>query len=57
VECAWLKDKYGLSWQVVPTVMDEMMLDKDEQRRDRVMRTTLKMKKLDVAELERAYRG
>jgi hypothetical protein len=37
--------------------MDEMMLDKDEQRRDRVMRTTLKMKKLDVAELERAYRG
>ena len=56
VECGWLKDKYGLSWQIVPTVLIEMLQDKDAERSQRVMRAMLQMKKLDIARLEAAYR-
>jgi predicted 3-demethylubiquinone-9 3-methyltransferase (glyoxalase superfamily) len=57
VECGWLKDKFGLSWQVVPTIMIEMLKDRDTQKAQRAMAAMLKMKKLDIAELERAYQG
>ena len=53
--CGWLKDRFGLSWQVVPTVLSEMLQDKDAQKAKRVMSAMLKMKKLDIAELKRAY--
>jgi predicted 3-demethylubiquinone-9 3-methyltransferase (glyoxalase superfamily) len=56
-QCGWLKDKYGLSWQVVPTVLIEMMSDPDREKSDRAMEAMLKMKKLDIAELERAFEG
>lgn len=56
-QCGWLKDKYGLSWQIVPTAMDEMMQDKDEQKIARVTEAFLKMKKFDLAELKKAYEG
>ena len=55
VECGWLKDKYGLSWQIVPTVFSEMLQDKDAERSQRVMKAVLQMKKLDIARLEQAY--
>lgn len=55
--CGWLKDKYGLSWQVVPTQMNEWMLDKDQAKADRVMEAMLQMRKLDIATLEKAYEG
>ena len=55
-QCGWVKDKYGLSWQIVPTVLLEMMQDEDAGRKERVMRAMLQMKKLDVAGLEAAYR-
>jgi len=54
-QCGWLKDKYGLSWQIVPTVMDKMMQDQDPERLDRVIQAFLKMKKFDLAALQRAY--
>ena len=56
-QCGWLKDKYGLSWQVVPTDMDQMMQDQDPERAARVTRAFLKMKKFDLAALRRAYEG
>ena len=56
VQCGWLKDKYGLSWQIVPTVLIEMLQDKDSERSQRVMKAMLQMKKLDIARLEEAYR-
>ena len=56
VECGWLKDKYGVSWQIVPTVLIEMLQDKDAERSQRVMKAMLQMKKLDIARLEDAYR-
>jgi predicted 3-demethylubiquinone-9 3-methyltransferase (glyoxalase superfamily) len=55
VECGWLKDKYGLSWQIVPTMLPEMLNDPDPERARRVMEAVLKMKKLDIAALKRAY--
>jgi len=54
-QCGWLKDKYGLSWQIVPAVMNEMMKDKDEKRLARVTDTFLRMKKFDIAKLKEAY--
>lgn len=54
-QCGWLKDKFGLSWQIVPSVMDKMMADKDEKKRARVTEAFLKMKKFDIAELKKAY--
>jgi predicted 3-demethylubiquinone-9 3-methyltransferase (glyoxalase superfamily) len=56
-QCGWLKDKYGLSWQIVPTAMDEMLKDKDEKKIARVTEVFLKMKKFDLAELQKAYEG
>jgi len=56
-QCGWLKDKYGLSWQIVPTVMDEMFKGKDEQKLARLTAAFLKMKKFDIASLKRAYEG
>ena len=55
--CGWLKDKYGLSWQVVPTGMEEMLKDKNAARRERVMAAVLQMKKLDIKQLKQAYEG
>jgi predicted 3-demethylubiquinone-9 3-methyltransferase (glyoxalase superfamily) len=56
-QCGWLKDKYGVSWQVVPNMLAAMMQDPDPARSGRVMEAVLKMKKLDIAELELAYAG
>jgi predicted 3-demethylubiquinone-9 3-methyltransferase (glyoxalase superfamily) len=56
VECGWLKDKYGVSWQIVPIVLIEMLRDKDAEKSQRVMKAMLQMKKLDIARLEEAYR-
>lgn len=57
VQCGWLKDKYGLSWQVVPTAMAKMMSDSDPEKSKRVMEAMLKMKKLDIKTLKEAYEG
>lgn len=56
-QCGWIKDKYGVSWQIVPTAMDEMLEDSDSERAARVTKAFLKMKKFDLAELQRAYDG
>jgi predicted 3-demethylubiquinone-9 3-methyltransferase (glyoxalase superfamily) len=56
-QCGWLKDKYGLSWQVVPRMMRDMFKDKDEQAVARVTEAFLKMKKFDIAALEQARKG
>ena len=56
-QCGWLKDKYGLSWQIVPTVMEEMLKDKDIERLARVTEAFLKMKKFDINVLKKAYYG
>lgn len=54
-QCAWLKDKFGLSWQIVPTVLGEMLSDPDPEKSKRVMEAMMKMKKIDIAKLEKAY--
>lgn len=54
-QCGWLKDKYGLSWQIVPAVMDEMMQEKDPDKLARVIKAFLQMKKFDIAVLQQAY--
>jgi predicted 3-demethylubiquinone-9 3-methyltransferase (glyoxalase superfamily) len=53
--CGWLKDRYGLSWQIIPTALGEMMQDKDPEKARRVMEAMLRMNKIDIAELRRAY--
>jgi predicted 3-demethylubiquinone-9 3-methyltransferase (glyoxalase superfamily) len=55
--CGWLKDRFGLSWQVIPTALTEMMQDKDPARARRVVDAMLKMGKIDIAGLRRAYDG
>ena len=55
--CGWLKDKFGLSWQVVPTVLPEMLQDPNAGRADRAMKAMLQMRKLDIAALQRARNG
>lgn len=55
--CGWLKDKFGLSWQIVPRQLTEMLADKDPERANRVMAAMLKMRKIEVSELEKAYEG
>ena len=55
--CGWLKDKYGLSWQIVPTALGEMMKDKDAAKVERVMAALLQMTKLDIQELKDAFNG
>jgi predicted 3-demethylubiquinone-9 3-methyltransferase (glyoxalase superfamily) len=54
VQCGWLKDKYGLSWQIVPTVLGELVSDKDAPKSQRVMQAMLKMVKLDIKKLKQA---
>ncbi len=56
-QCGWLKDKYGVSWQIVPTIMNEMLESGDREKIDRVTRAFLKMKKFNIEELKRAYEG
>lgn len=56
-QCGWLKDKYGLSWQITPRALIEMIGDKDPQKAQRVMGAMLQMKKIDTATLQRAYYG
>jgi len=55
--CGWLKDKFGLSWQVVPTLLPEMLQDPNAGRADRAMKAMLQMRKLDIAALQRAQNG
>jgi predicted 3-demethylubiquinone-9 3-methyltransferase (glyoxalase superfamily) len=55
--CGWLKDKFGVSWQVVPTVLSKYLSDKDGRKSQRVMQAVLQMKKLSIPELEKAYQG
>jgi predicted 3-demethylubiquinone-9 3-methyltransferase (glyoxalase superfamily) len=57
VQCGWLKDKFGLSWQVVPTILSELMRDKDPKVRERVMKQMLQMVKLDIEPLKQAAKG
>jgi predicted 3-demethylubiquinone-9 3-methyltransferase (glyoxalase superfamily) len=52
--CGWLKDRFGVSWQIVPTVLPELLGDRDREKSQRVMRAMLNMKKIEIAELERA---
>jgi len=54
-QCGWLKDRFGVSWQVVPDVLAEMLSDPDKVRNQRVMKALLAMKKLDIAQLKKAY--
>ena len=56
-QCGWLKDKFGVSWQVVPSMLSALLQDKDPAKSGRVMKALLQMKKLDIAELQRAYAG
>jgi predicted 3-demethylubiquinone-9 3-methyltransferase (glyoxalase superfamily) len=55
--CGWLKDRYGLSWQIVPTVLGELMQDKDPEKSNRVMKAMLQMDKIDIERLKQAYDG
>ena len=57
VECGWLTDRYGLSWQVIPTALKEMLQDPDPAKSQRVMQALLRMKKLDLGALKKAYDG
>ncbi len=57
VACGWLKDRFGLSWQIVPSVLPKMLMDPDPEKSQRVTKAFLQMKKLDIPTLERAYEG
>lgn len=54
-QCGWLKDRFGLSWQIVPAALERMLRDEDPERSNRVMQALLQMVKLDIVQLERAY--
>jgi predicted 3-demethylubiquinone-9 3-methyltransferase (glyoxalase superfamily) len=56
-QCGWLKDKYGLSWQIVPAILDRLMADPDPAKAERLQAAILEMKKLDIAALKRAHAG
>ena len=56
-QCGWLKDKFGVSWQIIPTLIGELMQDKDPERSKRVMKAMLSMVKLDIDLLKKAYNG
>jgi len=56
-QCGWLKDKYGLSWQITPTILPELLQDKDPEKAKRVMQAMLKMVKIDIETLKRAAEG
>jgi predicted 3-demethylubiquinone-9 3-methyltransferase (glyoxalase superfamily) len=55
--CGWLKDKYGLSWQIVPSMLPDMLSDENSDKAQRVTKAFLQMKKFDIAKLQRAYEG
>lgn len=55
--CGWLKDRYGLSWQIVPTVLEKLVAGPDPKKSQRAMQAMLQMKRLDIAELQKAYDG
>src|SRR5216117_2572013 len=57
VQCGWLKDRFGVSWQVVPTVLGEMLQDKDREKSRRAMAAMLKMKRINIEALQKAYEG
>jgi predicted 3-demethylubiquinone-9 3-methyltransferase (glyoxalase superfamily) len=57
VQCGWLKDKFGMSWQIIPKALMELMQDKDPVKSQRVFKAMLQMKKIDIEGLKRAYRG
>jgi predicted 3-demethylubiquinone-9 3-methyltransferase (glyoxalase superfamily) len=57
VQCGWLKDRFGVAWQITPVVLTKMLKDKDPARAKRVMAAMLKMKKIDIAGLKKAYAG
>jgi predicted 3-demethylubiquinone-9 3-methyltransferase (glyoxalase superfamily) len=57
VECGWLKDKFGLSWQIVPTILGQLMKDKDPAKRERAMQVIMQTKKFDIAVLQEAAEG
>jgi predicted 3-demethylubiquinone-9 3-methyltransferase (glyoxalase superfamily) len=56
-QCGWLKDKFGVSWQIVPSVLGEMMQDKDAEKSEKVMKALIQMKKIDIQSLQKAYAG
>ena len=56
-QCGWLKDKYGLSWQIIPTALPELLTDKDPEKAGRVMQAMLKMHKIEIKALKQAYEG
>jgi predicted 3-demethylubiquinone-9 3-methyltransferase (glyoxalase superfamily) len=56
-QCGWLKDKFGVSWQVTPTVLIDMLLDKDPEKAERVMKAMLQMQKIEIPKLKAAYGG
>jgi predicted 3-demethylubiquinone-9 3-methyltransferase (glyoxalase superfamily) len=55
--CGWLTDKYGLSWQIIPTILGEMLNDPDPAKSQRVMKAMMKMKKIDIETLKGAHHG
>jgi predicted 3-demethylubiquinone-9 3-methyltransferase (glyoxalase superfamily) len=55
-QCGWLKDKYGLSWQIIPSVLGKLLQDKDPKKSERVMKAMLQMKKIDIKALKQAYK-
>ncbi|MDP9289838.1 MAG: VOC family protein [Thermoproteota archaeon] len=56
-QCGWLKDKFGVSWQIVPNVLSDMLQDKDAMKSERFMKALLQMKKIDIQSLRKAYAG
>jgi predicted 3-demethylubiquinone-9 3-methyltransferase (glyoxalase superfamily) len=56
-QCGWLKDKYGMSWQVIPKVLSELLGDPDSEKSQRAMKAMLQMKKIDIGKIKRAYDG
>ena len=55
--CGWLQDKFGVSWQIVPTILSKLLQDKDPEKSKRVMQAMLTMDKIDIARLQKAYEG
>jgi predicted 3-demethylubiquinone-9 3-methyltransferase (glyoxalase superfamily) len=55
IECGWLKDKYGVCWQIVPDILGKLLCDRDSEKSQRVMQALLRMKKLDIKKLKQAY--
>ncbi len=56
-QCGWTKDKFGVSWQIVPTILSELLMDPDREKADRAMGSMMKMKKLDIEALKQAHAG